>query len=69
MIEPVSRSSPLAWLPSMAMLPEVGTIRPPRICMSVVFPEPLGPTRAVTVASPRVSEMSRSAASLSPEYE
>ena len=68
MIEPVSRSSALAWLPSMETLPEVGAIRPPRICMSVVLPEPLGPTRAVTVASPSVSEMSRSAASFSPGY-
>ena len=38
MIDPVSRSSALAWLPSMEMLPEVGTMRPPRICMSVVLP-------------------------------
>ena len=68
MIEPVSRSSALAWTPSMATRPEVGTIRPLRICMRVVLPEPLGPTRAVTVASSRVRDTSRSAASLSPGY-
>ena len=55
---PIAGSVPFTSLPAILTSPPLGSIRPPTISSSVLFPQPLGPTIETNSPSPTSSETS-----------
>jgi hypothetical protein len=53
---PFSRLGPSTRRPAMRTSPVVGTSRPPTIRITVVLPQPDGPTKTTNSPSPMASE-------------
>ena len=62
---PIDGSVPRTGLPPTVTSPAVGSIRPPTISISVLLPQPLGPTIETNSPSPTSSETSCIASTVS----